>query len=421
MEYNRPHATANYGMMATDIEQGVDFPRLREERLKKAQAALKDAGLGALLSFNFDNIRYITGTHIGEWCRDKWMRYTLCGTEGAPFLWDPAAAYKRLHCPWIPAERIGAVVTNMSGGLPPSFGVQADFVKQIKDAMAELGVENKPLGVDMMELSMLRALEKEGIEPVDGQQAMLNAREVKTSDEIELLKQAAGMVDAVYEDIARAIRPGTKEHELVALANYKMYLMGAERVECINSITGARGKPHAHTFLDRMIQPGDMIFLDLMHSFNGYHTCYYRTFICGKPNKYQIEAYEKASKWLSDALDVIKPGVSTADIVSAFPTAEEFGFPNEAEALFLQFGHGLGLSLHERPILSRRFCLEHPSEIKEGMVFAAETWCASEDGSGSARIEEEVVVTKDGCEIITNYPSDHLISCGLPGCEVYVS
>ena len=293
MEYNRPHATANFGWMATDIEQGVDFTRLREERLKKAQAAIKDAGLGALLSFNFDNIRYITGSHIGEWCRDKWMRYTLCGTEDKPFLWDPAAAYKRLHCPWIPQERIGAVVTNMSGGLPPAFGVQADFVKQIKNAMIELGVEKKPLGIDMIEFSMLRALEKEGIEPVDGQQAMLNAREVKTPDEIELLKQAAAMVDAVYEDIARAIRPGTKEHELVALANYKMYLMGAERVECINSITGPRGKPHAHTFLDRMIQPGDMVFLDLMHSFNGYHTCYYRTFICGKPNKYQIEAYEK--------------------------------------------------------------------------------------------------------------------------------
>ena len=62
---------------------------------------------------------------------------------------------------------------------------------------------------------------------------------------------------------------------------------------------------------------------------------------------------------------------------------------------------------------------DQKSEIKKGMVFAVECWKGAEDGSGAARIEEEVVVTDDGCEIITNFPSDHLISCGLPGCEFY--
>ena len=266
---------------------------------------------------------------------------------------------------------------------------------------------------------MLRALEKGGIEVVDGQQAMLDAREVKTADEIELLKQAAAMVDAVYEDIARAIRPGTREHELVALANEKLFLLGAERVECVNSVSGARGKPHSHTFSDRIIQPGDMVFLDLMHAFNGYRTCYYRTFICGQPNKYQIEAYETCSKWLSDGIDAIKPGATTAEVAGVWPKAEEFGYRNEDEAFLLQYGHGIGLSLWERPIISRRFSFDHPTEFNEGMTFAVECWCGAEDGSGAARIEEEIVVTKDGCEIITNYPSDHLISCGLPGCEVY--
>jgi len=280
-------------------------------------------------------------------------------------------------------------------------------------------VENEPLGIDIMELSMLRALEKEGIEVVDGQQAMLDAREVKTADEVELLKQAASMVDAVYEDIARAIRPGRRENELVALANEKLYLLGSERVECVNCVSGKRGKPHSHTFADRIIQPGDMVFLDLMHSFNGYHTCYYRTFICGKPNKYQIEAYERTSCWVSAAIDAIKPGVTTADVAKVWPEAQEFGYRNEDEAYLLQYGHGVGLSLWERPIISRRFSFDYPTELKEGMTFAVECWCGAEDDSGAARIEEEVVVTKDGCEVIFNYPSDHLLSCGLPGCEVY--
>jgi len=418
MEYNRPHATATWGIMATDWEAGVDFPRLIKERFEKAQASVKATGLGAVLCFNFDNIRYITGTHIGEWCRDKMNRYALCPCEGGSFLFDPAVPAKRISSPWM-EERMEIPISTMLGALPPAMKVEEGFARQIKRVLTDYGVEKEPLGVDIMELPMLRALEKEGIEVVDGQQAMLDAREVKTADEIELLKQAAGMVDAVYEDIARAIRPGTREHELVALANEKLFLLGAERVECVNSVSGARGKPHSHTFSDRIIQPGDMVFLDLMHAFNGYRTCYYRTFICGKPNKYQIEAYETCSKWLSDGIDVIKPGATTADVAGVWPKAEEFGYRNEDEAFLLQYGHGIGLSLWERPILSRRFSFDHPTEFKEGMTFAVETWCGAEDGSDAARIEEEIVVTKDSCEIITNYPSDHLISCGLPGCEVY--
>jgi Xaa-Pro dipeptidase len=404
--------------MAKDWEAGVNYPRLIQERFQKAQASVKASGLGAVLAFNFDNIRYMTGTHIGEWCRDKLNRYAICPKQGEPFLFDPAVPAKRISSPWM-EERMEPPISNMLGALPPAMNVQVGFAKQVKRILTDYGVEKEPLGIDLLELSMLRALEDEGIEVVDGQQPMLDAREVKTEDEIELLKQAAAMVDAVYEDIARAIRPGTQEHDLVALANEKLFKMGAERVECVNSVSGGRGKPHSHTFADRIIQPGDMVFLDLMHAFNGYRTCYYRTFICGKPNKFQIEAYERTSAWLSAALDAIKPGVTTADVCAVWPGAEEFGYRNEDEAYLLQYGHGIGLSLWERPILSRRFCFDHPTEIKEGMVFAVETWCGAEDGSGAARIEEELVVTKDGCEIITNYPSDHLISCGLPGCEVY--
>lgn len=418
MKYNKTHATASFGTMATDWEAGVDFKRLINERFQRAQAAVKANKLGAVLCFNFDNIRYITGTHIGEWCRDKLNRYALCPREGGAFLFDPAVPAKRISSPWM-GDRMEAPIANMLGSLPPAMNIQDSFARQIKRILTNYGVEKEPLGIDIMELSMIRALEKEGIEIVDGQQAMLDAREIKTADEIELLKQAAGMVDAAYEDIARAIRPGTRESELVAITNYKLYMMGSERVECVNSVSGARGKPHSHTFSDRIIQPGDMIFLDVMHSFNGYHTCYYRTFICGKPNKYQIEAYEKASQWVSAAIDVIKPGATTAEVAAVWPKAEEFGYKNEDEAYLLQYGHGVGLGLWERPIISRRFSFEHPTEIKEGMTFAVECWCGAEDGSGAARIEEEVIVTKDSCKVIFNYPSDHLISCGLPGCEVY--
>jgi Xaa-Pro aminopeptidase len=417
MKYNSPHAGASWGTQAKDWERGIDYDRLFKARLKRAQEAVGFAGLGAVLCFNFDNIRYVTGTHIGEWARDKFMRYALCPADGPPFLWDPAPPAKRLSSPWI-ADNVAAPISTMQGGLPPWMNIQGDFAKQIKKALIHYGIENKPIGIDIMELPMLRALEAEGIEVVDGQQALLDAREIKTPDEIELLKLSAAMVDATSVDIVRAIRPGTRENELVAIANDRLFRMGSERVECVNSVSGPRGRPHSHTFSDRLIQPGDMVFLDIMHSYNGYRTCYYRTFVCGEPNHHQIDAYEKASKWLSASIDMIRPGVTPDEVASVWPDAQEFGYRDEDEAFLLQYGHGVGLSLWERPIISKRYRGQN-QPLKEGMVFALETWCGAADGSGAARIEEEVVITKDGCEVITNFPSDRLISCGLPGCEVF--
>ena len=218
MKYNQPHSTAAWGMMAKDWEQGIDYHRLSKERLARAQKAIYSAGLGAVLCFNFDNIRYVTATHIGEWARDKFMRYALCPAEGAPYLWDPAPPAKRISSPWI-ADNVAAPITTMQGAIPPHMNVAADFARQVKKALVEYGIEKEPLGIDIMELGMIRALEAEGIEVVDGQQALLDAREIKTGDEIELLKMASAMVDATYVDICRAIRPGTRENELVAIAN----------------------------------------------------------------------------------------------------------------------------------------------------------------------------------------------------------
>jgi Xaa-Pro dipeptidase len=162
-----------------------------------------------------------------------------------------------------------------------------------------------------------------------------------------------------------------------------------------------------------------MIFLDIMHSFNGYRTCYYRTFVCGKPTEAQIEAYNKAWSWLKKSIDAVKAGATTADIASSWPPAEEIGLKDEKEAYLLQFGHGIGLSIWERPIISRLFSFEHPYTLKEGMTFALETYCPSADGKGAARIEEEVVVTKDGCERLFKFPVEELISVGVAGDATY--
>jgi Xaa-Pro dipeptidase len=408
-----------YGTMGVDFEERVNFERLRKERLDKAKAALKASELGALICYDFDNIRYITGTHVGEWCRNKMNRYCILPKGAEPLLFDPATPAKKISCPWL-ANRIFPAVGSMRGAIPSEVKSVEKGAQEIYRWLQEHGVEKMPVGMDIADIPLVRALERLNLEVVDGQQTMLDARMIKTRDEIELLKISAAMVDAAYEEVVRHIRPGNRENDLVAVANQVLYSLGSELVECVNSVAGERGIPHPHTFSDRIIRPGDMIFLDIMHSYMGYRTCYYRTFICGKPSREQLEAYATAWKWLKDAIDVVKPGATTADIARAWPAPGEFGLKSEEEAFLLQFGHGVGLSIWEKPVVSRLISLEHPYPIREGMVFALETYCPSADGKGAARIEEEVVVTRDGGERIFRYPIEELISCGVPGTMAYV-
>ena len=408
--WNWQRPIASPGRMAVDFEERVDFDRLRRYRLARTRAALKTSGLGAVLCFDNNNIRYITGSVIGEWSRDKICRYALLTNASEPYLWDfgSAAAHHRLFAPWLEPERCKAGMLGLRGAVAPDAGLFKNAAQEIARLLKADGLADMPVGVDIVEPPMLEALQAAGLEIRDGQQVMLDAREIKSMDEIVLLNMAAAMVDGTYQAIAEALKPGARENELVALANYQLYEAGSDDVEAINAVSGERCSPHPHNFTDRMYRPGDQAFFDIIQAYMGYRTCYYRTFNVGSATVAQRDAYRRAREWIDVAIELVRPGMTTDRIAERWPQAREFGFANEMEAFGLQFGHGLGLALHERPIISRLVSLDNPFEIKEGMVFALETYCPAADGNGAARIEEEVVVTADGCRVITLFPAQEL-------------
>jgi Xaa-Pro dipeptidase len=408
--YNWGRHLPALGTMGVDFEERVNYQRLHNYRIGRARQALEKSELGALLVFDTNNIRYITSTKIGEWERDKLSRWVLLTREGEPILWDfgSAAVHHRLYCPWLKPENMKAGLVGLRGTVDPKFGLMERHAKEMFALLKEASVEKMPIGVDIIEPPMMFELQKLGLKIVDGQQVMLEAREVKNIDEIALLNRAAAMVDGAYDLVNEMLRPGVRENDVVAEVNKFLYTHGSDDVEAVNAISGERCNPHPHNFTDRMIRPGDQAFFDILQSFMGYRTCYYRTFNVGRATPAQHDAYKLAREWLDNAIARIKPGATTAHICEVFPKAGEFGFPDEMSAFGLQFAHGLGLALHERPIISRVVSMDHPTEIKEGMVFAIETYCPATDGYSAARIEEEVVVTDKGCKVISLFPAEEL-------------
>jgi Xaa-Pro dipeptidase len=401
---------ASPGSMNVDWEERWNVDRLRTYRTTRARDALAASDLGAVLLFDFNNIRYVTSTHIGEWARDKMTRYALLTRGGDPHIWDfgSAARHHRLHCPWMRQENIHAGMVGLRGAVAPDAGLFRSAAREIHDILKTEGVADMPIGIDIAEPPMLAALAAEGVNVVDGQQVMLDAREVKSVDEIMLLNTACAMVDGAYQFISEQLRPGVRESDLVADVTKFLFDLGSEHVDNINAVSGERCSPHPHVFSDRIIRPGDQAFFDIIQTFVGYKTCYYRTFVVGRATDAQRDAYKQAREWLDRSIELMRPGVTTDQVAKVWPKADEFGFDSEMECFGLQFGHSVGLFLHERPIISRLNSLDHPVELKEGMVIALETYCPAKDGVSAARIEEEVVVTASGPQVITRFPSDEL-------------
>src|SRR5436190_245604 len=326
--------------MAVDWEQRVDFDRLRRYRLGRAKASLSASDLGALLLFDPNNLRYVTSTAIGTWERDKNIRFGLVFREDDPILWDfgSAARHHQLYCPWLPESSWRAWVPPMRGAMPDSTGVPDALAEMIWTELHERGLDGEPVGMDVPDMTTLLALQRKGLEIGDSQPVMLEARKIKSAEELALLDQAAGIVDAAYEEIHRMLRPGVRES--------------------------------------------------------------------------QIDAYTQCREWLDNAIERVRPGVTTERIAEVWPSAQEIGMKDERAAFGLQFGHGLGVGLYESPMISRLHSFDDPVELEVGMVFALETYCPTKDRRSAARIEEEVVVTPTGPQILTRFPAEELLVAG---------
>ena len=402
------------GAMQVDYEQRIDFEKMRQYRLSRIHDAMEKTEFGCLILFATENKRYATSTAVASPEVDNMGRYAIVPRNGKPYIFGfgSEVAAEKLNCPWI-ADRAYPARTTMFGALPREWKTHLDnFEADLRMVMEENGIKSDArIGIDNMDGQLLTELQDRGYDLGDGQNVMLEAREIKSTDEILVMMNAAATVDAAFYKMAQNLHPGVRENELQGVAANELHRLGGQWAINIQMTSGTRAHPHPHLSSDRVIQPGDMVFADIVTLYNGYHTCYYRTLCCGKPSDKAKKVYNSAYEMLIAGIEQCKVGNTTADIVNAWPACDHWGFENESQAFGLAFAHGLGVGLWERPMVHRSFSLDHPVELKEGMVIAVETY----DGEGyiGARIEDEVVITKEGPLVISKFPREELLACPI--------
>ena len=412
-------STSSFGLVSTDWQQRINWTEVREYRLNRAREAMKKHGLGALLVMYDENNRYITSTITPGWCRLKpGLRYALLCEGAEPVLFEQGDIGTQInrHCPWLPVENVRYAYSWIKGAVGPAARQQVKkFTDAIVEEMKKYGVEKALLGTDFVDLNIINAFQEAGIQWTDGATPMVEARAIKSEGELEAMRIVAAICDGCHTAIAGFMQAGMREHQITAFAMEYLYnIPGIEDVEDIIVSSGPNSWPNWRNFSDRIIQPGDLVIIDMAAvTWNGYKSCQYRTYCVGKqPTQEQKEYYKIAYDWLYRAIDKVRPGATTRDIAEVWPSATEaWGYAEEDQAAANLWGHGLGLAQYDTPVVSRIYFLDYPVEIEPGMSFALETQHGKPLEWG-VRLEEMMVITEKGPEVTTQFPIEEITVVG---------
>lgn len=278
-----------------------------------------------------------------------------------------------------------------------------DMISEIKSILEKEKLEN--VGFEGHEVSYDTYLElnKGMITLISISDAIEKIREVKSEEEIDIIKKAAQIVDETYDYILTVVKAGMSEREVKAALESKMLQLGADGPSFDTIVaSGYRGAlPHG-VASDKIIEQGDMITLDFGAYYKGYCSDITRTFAIGEPDPKMKEIYDIVLKAQIKAIDEIKPGltVKEADALSRnYIEAKGYG-----EYFGHSLGHGIGLDIHEGPLLSQKASghlqVNNCVTIEPGIYV---------DGLGGVRIEDDILITENGCEVFTKCTKDLII------------
>lgn len=389
----------------TDWQGRVDFDRMRGDRLARARAMMEKHDLGALVCFVGENVRYITSVFQGNWKNNIFIRYCVLPRGGEPVLFETAGSdleCAKIDAPWLKGNIRPAITWKWS---MTAEEMMADrMVQSIIDVLVENGVQDERIGVDIFDPSAAAAFQKRDLKTVSAWPALSDARIVKTPDELECLKISSAIGDTAMWKIEHEwLKPGIKESTITAKVNEYLYEHGFDFVYDIIVASGGNTSPYRRWHTDKVIREGDLVIVDQNAvGPGGYFVDFVRCFkVGGRWTPKEKDLYKECYESMYGAIEQMKAGNTTADVAAKLPVYAD----DEYKTVTLQqFAHSIGLSLYEGMWISRAYSLEYPVELQENMYFAAETFAGHPGLEQTVRLEENLLVTKDGPIVFTKHP-----------------
>jgi Xaa-Pro aminopeptidase len=397
-----------------DFEAQVDMARLRRYRLARVQGELEAKGCAAALLFDSVNIRYATGSRSAQIFQlHTPYRACLVPAQGEAVLYDLGGGWGE------GAEALGTVAEVRDSHAFCFFLAGERFEELAKAFAADVAAVLRRLGLgtrialDRIEPAGLFALRDEGIAIVNGQQVMDRARLIKSADEIACMGYAVAVAEAGMARMREALRPGLTEQRLWALLHEMNIAHGGEWIEYRLLNSGAKANPWGGEANDRMIRAGELVAFDCgMVGPFGYCADVSRTFHCppGKPTGAQRELYRLAAEALAFNLALIRPGLTYRELT-------EKGFklpPRFVKNRYPQVAHGIGMG-DEYPSIA------YPEDwartgydgtIEKDMCLCVEAYIGAEGGSEGVKLEQQIVVTEDGYQLLSTFPLEEELLAG---------
>lgn len=378
----------------------INFERLRAERFARLQEAMRYHDLPVCLFTTPANIRYATGTDVYTiWSAATTARYCVVPAEGNPVLFEPPEAdfFSRQLVRDVRPALYWQYEVREGPAKAKAFGAE------IAAVLSELGLSGARVGVDRLDTLGFLALQEEGIEIVDSGPATVDAREVKTADEVELFALNGAIGATMLADFEAAIVPGVQEQELLGVVTDSLLRNGGELIFLRLIASGRNTNPWLQDARDKLVMPGDVVGIDTdAHGYEGYVIDVSRTFFCGeRPTKEQRDVYRIAYETLMEMVSLVQPGVSFADFAHRAPKLPE----RFREQRYAVLAHQVGLEDGDGPYIPHPDKDTPPDrEIKENMVMCVECYCGEVGAAFGIKLEEQVLVTRDGPRVLCPYP-----------------
>jgi Xaa-Pro aminopeptidase len=388
-------------------EDRVDVRQLRAKRIVKAQEERKKAGLDALLVWKDENQRYLTDL------RPQLIHGKTTALNGAlliegqdPILFCSGGERDRVDrtMSWIKEVHTIPIVEEKA--------LVRGLVKDILGpVLKKYGLTQAKLGLDEGNMVFIKALQeafpKLAVE--DGDTPMQMARMIKLPEEIVLLEEATAIADAVTATATATVADGVRECEVVAEAMRTLFRLGGEYAHVTTPFvaSGEHMAPPNRICSDKIIRHGDIVFIDIGAAWGGYFGDVARAVICGKPSDEQKKIYTAVYESLKVGIAEMRPGRTNKDSAEALiKTAGKYGLSGRFLSLFI--GHGVGIGANEPPYIGETLPGAPTYEFRPGMVFAVEPliWVEGVRGGGGVRLEEMVLITKDGPHVMSRAPFD---------------